>query len=387
MSAPALRIMTRNLELIDEITQYASLQLTRSWHGIGNLELRINRYLKGADQLQRGRILFLHNRLDQAFQIRHKEIELDENGKATENWIIRALPLKSWLGQRITYPPSHTAYDNKQADAETVMLHYVTNNIVSPVDVSRKMQGLVLAVNELRGATVNWQSRFKNLAEELSEISQLSGLGWNVEIDAVNKQYVFRVLEGLNRTAGQSLVPPAIFSPEFGTLQQLSYTESDLNYQNTAIVAGQGEGVDRRIIHIGEHTGFDRYELFVDARDIEEETQPEEGDPVPRPPAEIEADLVNRGNQKLAEHEQEIYLEGQALPKSRLTYGEDYDLGDMVTLQNKEWGVTLDARITEVKEIYEPGNIGLELTFDNSRPTLISKIKQELAGVRNEIVR
>lgn len=382
-----IRIMTRDFQLIAEVTKYASLQIPRSWSGNSTLELRINRYIKGANELLRGRIIFPHGRTDKAFVIRHKEIELDENGKATENWIIRAPSLKSWIAQRITYPPSHTAQDNKQSDAETVMLHYVANNATTPVDVSRKIPDLVLAPNQHRGETVSWNSRYKNLAEELAEIGTLAGMGWNVEIDLEAKKYVFRVLEGLNRTSEQTVNPPATFSPEFGTLQQLQYVESDLDYQNVAIVAGQGEGVDRRIIEVGTQNGFDRYELFVDARDIEEETQPEEGNPVPRPPAEIEADLVNRGNQKLAEHEQEIYLEGQTLPKSRLIYGVDYDLGDMVTLQNKEWGVTLDARITEVKEIYEPGNIGLELTFDNRRPTPISKIKQELAGVRNEIVR
>ncbi len=382
-----IRIMTDDFRPLGEIKKYSSLQLTRSWHGIGSIELRINRYLPNVDKLIRNRIIFPHNRLDQGFVIRHKEIELDENGKATENWIIRAPSLKSWLAQRITYPPAHTAYDNKQADAETVMRHYVTNNAIAPVDASRKIPDLVLEENQLRGESVNWQSRYKNLSEELTEISTLSGLGWNVEIDPVGKQFVFRVEEGKNRTAGQALIPPAIFSPEFGTLQSLSYVESDLDYQNAAIVAGQGEGVDRRIVHIGDSAGLDRYELFVDARDVEEETQPEEGDSVPRPPTEIEADLINRGNQKLAEHQQEIYLEGQALPVSRLVYGKDYDLGDMITLQNKEWGVTMDARITEVKEIYEPGKTGIELTFDNSRPTLISKIKEELAGVRNEIVR
>lgn len=199
---------------------------------------------------------------------------------------------------------------------------------------------------------------------------------------------MFKILEGRNLSVNQSLLPPAIFSPEFNTLGQLSYTESELNYRNFAVVAGQGEGVERRIITVGESSGFERYELFVDARDVSEETEREEGvDPVPRPPHEIVEDLTNRGNQKLAEYEQEIYLEGQALTKSRLVYGVDYDLGDIVTLQNREWGVTLDARITEVKEIYEPGNTRVELTFGNNRPTLISKIKQELSGMQNEMVR
>lgn len=380
-----IRIMTRDFQLLDEIDRYSSLQITRSWHGIGSIDLRINRYLKGADKLLRGHIIFPHNHLNKAYQIKFREIELDENGKATENWIIRALPLKSWMGQRITYPPIHTSNDNKQADAETVMLHYMANNLINPVDANRRMSDIILTANQFRGDNISWQSRYKNLAEEMAEISMLSGLGWNVDIDYETRKFAFKVLEGRNLSANQSILPPAIFSPEFNTLGQMSYVESELDYQNYAIVAGQGEGAERRIIEVGESSGHDRYELFVDARDVSEET---EGDnPVQRPVVDIERDLTNRGLQKLAEHEQEIYLEGQALSKSRLVYEKDYDLGDMVTLQNREWGVTLDARITEVKEIYEPGKTDIELTFGNNRPTLISKIKQELSGMQGELTR
>lgn len=378
-----LRVMTLNFELLTEIDQYESLQITRSWHGIGELELHINRYMRDVDKLQRGNIIFPHNKLNKGYIIRHKEIELNEDGKASENWIIRALPLKSWIAQRITYPPSHTAYDNKQDNAESVILHYVKNNVINPTDSKRKIENLVLADNENRGDTISWQSRYKNLAEEIAEISLLSGLGWNIDIDLDNQQFVFRVLEGRDLSVNQSTLPPAIFSPEFGTLKELSYVESDLNYMNYAIVAGQGEGVDRRVIEVGNSEGYERYELFVDARDIEETD--ENDDPIPEPI--IEQNLIERGLQKLKEHEQEIYLEGQVLRKSRLEYEQDYNLGDIVTLQNKDWNVTLDARITEIKEIYEPSGFDLEVTFNNSRPTLISKIKQEISNISPEITR
>ena len=51
-----IRIMTRDFQLLDEIDRYSSLQITRSWHGIGSIDLRIKRYLKGADKLLRGHI-------------------------------------------------------------------------------------------------------------------------------------------------------------------------------------------------------------------------------------------------------------------------------------------------------------------------------------------
>jgi Siphovirus ReqiPepy6 Gp37-like protein len=380
-----LRIITPDFQLLAEIDHYSSMFLIRRWHGIGEIELRINRYLKDVDKLIKGNLIIPGADLHKAFIIKHREIELDENGKATENWLIKGLSLKSITGQRITIPPVTTAYDNKQGNAETVMQHYIRNNAVDPSDVNRKIENLLLSGNQNRGSTVSWQSRYKNLAEELMDISVISGLGWNVRIDTKQKTWVFEVLEGRDLTADQSILPPVIFSPQFDSLKTLHFTESDLNYKNAAYVAGPGEGTQRIVSELGNDSGLNRHEVFIDARDISDET---EGDnPKPRPLQDILNDLTDRGNQKIQEMIQEKYLEGQVLTKSPFIYERDYDLGDTVTIQNKDWGVTMNARITEVKEIYEQSGFKIEAIFGNNRPTIIKKIKQELAQISEEVRR
>src|SRR5699024_5427564 len=82
--------------------------------------------------------------------------------------------------------------------------------------------------------------------------------------------------------------------------------------------------------------------------------------------------------QKLSEFEQEIFMEGQTLTKSKLVYQKDYDLGANVTLQNKDWNLTLDSPITEIKEIYEQGGCKIETTFSKDRPTLMDRVKQAI---------
>lgn len=388
MSNLPIRIMTRDFNLLGETSRYESLQITRSWHGLGVLEMWINRYRQHADKFLKGNIIFPHNQLNKAYIIRHREIELDEKGKASENWIIRASPLKSYLSQRITIPIEGEEYDKIEGDAETVMKHYVNNHLVNPLDSKRKIPNLVIAPSQNRGIETSWQSRYKNVAEEMETISLSIGLGWDIYLDIGNKQFVFDVYEGENLSANQSILPPVIFSPQLKSLKQLSYTESDLDYKNYAIVAGQGEGVDRRIIEAGEESsGYERYELFVDARDVNEEEHPEEGEPYPRPEQDIISDLTSRGNQKLSEHSQEVYLEGQILTKSPFVYQEDYDLGDIVTVQNKDWGVTMDSRITEVKEIYEASGFQLDVVFDNDKPNLTDKVKRGFNEFKNEVTR
>lgn len=365
-----LRVIDDEFNLLGEVDRYSSAQIGISWSDIGELELQINRYLQHADKLTKGNIIFPYNRLDQAFIIRYREIELDENGKQTENWRVKALSLKTFTSQRLIYPAPEKAHEEVTGDVETVMRHFVDTQMINPVDPNRVFPNLVLAENQNRGPEIEEKARYDPLNEKLKELSELHGLGWNIELDLHNKQFVFVINEGRNLVANQVGLPQAIFSTEFETIESLEYTESDLEYKNFAIVAGQGEGIYRKIVQIGEAVGKDRYEMFVDARDLT-----------------TNAGLVKRGNEKLAEHAQEVYLGGQVLTTSRLVFDEDYSVGDMVTVRDKGWGVTMDTRITAAKVICEYGMRKVEVVFDNDKPTFISKMRREIDALKYELKR
>ena len=374
-----LRVIDTDFKFYGEVAKYESLQITNKLYGIGEIELHINRHMHNADLLQQDRIVFIENDYDTPFQILHREITLDENGKATENWLIKAIPLKAWLADRICIPPNGKTNDNITADTETVMKTFVEHNALKPTNPKRAIPRLVIAPNRKRGPTITRGPRFDTLSEELETIGTLTGIGWNINIDIANKRFVFDVIEGADRTAEQRQRPPIVFSPEFKTLQTLEYTESKLDQKTVAIVAGQGEGIDRKVIILNDDLiGLARKELYVDARDVEDTVQQETTTEVPRPEHEIIADLTNRGNEKLAEYEQTLFFSGQ-INTGRFKYGEDWFLGDITTLQHKDWGVTLDARITEVKEIHEVGHSKqIEVVFDKDIPTFIDKLKRTI---------
>jgi hypothetical protein len=376
-----IRLLTPQLDLLAEIDNYESLLFTRRWHEVEEFELRINRHKRHTELLQRGNLIMLGASRNKVGIIRHREIELDENGKKTENWLVKGIALKGVVAQRIVVPPVGDSHDRANGSAETVMKHYVDRHVVNPVDVKRKIDMIVIASDQQRGSNISWESRFKNLAEELVEISKASGLGWDVILDLQQKKWIFDVFEGRDLTVNQSVNPPVIFSPQFESLKQLSFVESDYNYKNYGYIAGQGEGEDRRVVEVGEAEGLSRIETFIDARDISEEDENQQA----LPEEQIIAKLRERGQQKLSEFAQEFFLEGQILTNSPFVYEKDYDLGDVVTIQNREWGVTRDARITEIKEIYEPSGFQIEATFGESRPTLVKKLKQELAQISGEV--
>ncbi|WP_026908960.1 siphovirus ReqiPepy6 Gp37-like family protein [Paucisalibacillus globulus] len=362
-----IKLLSKDLEQLGELTEYVSLMFTRSWHEVGDFQLVIHREANLANEIQKDCLIALNK--NKVAIVKHREIQLDQNGKATENWLFRGWTLKGLMDQRITVPPTNLAYDNKSGNAETVMKHYIDKHFVNPVDPKRKMPNLVIAPNQNRGRYVNWQSRFKIVAEELTEISLASDIGWDITLDTKNNQFVFEVFEGMDRSVNQNERSNVYFSPEFGNVKTQSFTDSDINKRNVGYVGGQGEGVEREIIELGDAEGFERYETFIDARDIEDSSQ-----------------LPERGQQKLNEMKNEMFFESQIMSPNGVepfVYEKDYFLGDIVTIMNREWGFIVDRRIAEITEIYEAGGFRLDAVFGQSRPTLIEKLKRKFNELDN----
>lgn len=349
-----IRILSPDLNLLGEVDNYLSLSFCRGYHFPGEFQLVTNRKVQNADKLEINNLIMLGADKFKVGIIRHKEIK-------EEILTVKGYSLGAITRQRITIPPVGQAYDIQDADAETVMKHYVQHNCLDIPGMEFPM--LAIAENQQRGSTVKWQSRYQNLEEELESISRLTGLGWHIYPDL--KMWIFDIYNGRNFSVNQNINPPVIFSPEFDNVESQEFTDSLIGYGNYAIVAGQGEGAEREIVMLGsDATGLDKHVIFVDARDVDEA-----------------ADLPGRGEAKLAEHQRVISLQSEVLPKGPFAYQKDWDLGDVVTVQNKDWNLTMDTRITEVTEVYEPGGFRLQVTFGNSLPTLAQKLKSVLGGV------
>lgn len=396
-----IMVLSENLTPIGDLTNYVSLMFTRSWYGVGDFQLVVHDDF--AHMIKKNNYIALDQ--DKIAIVKHREIELDENGKATENWVFKGWTLKGIMQQRITVPPSHTSHDRKSGNAETVMKHYVERNFVNPADPRRKIPNLIIAQNQNRGSHISWQSRFKVVSDELEEISLVTGLGWDIRLDTDNNLLVFDVYEGRNLSVNQTENSPVYFSPEFGNVKSQSFLDSDLNMRNTGYIGGQGEGVEREVIVIGDDkAGMERFETFIDARDIDEED----------PDSET---LIERGRRKMSEMQNELFFEAEIVTPIRkdvyshefqtfvnhtqpvfkrkrqtewvdtFTYEKDYDLGDIVTIMNRKWGVIVDRRITKITEIYEQDGFKLEAVFGQERPTLISKLKDKFSQYDNELLR
>lgn len=340
-----IKVIDNQFNLLGVIDNYTSFLAGRNYYNIGKFELHLTFNEEYLEILVEENIIFITP--DKPYVILYREIDTDNK------MIIRGEELKNYTSRWITKPPIGQAYHRVNSNVETIMKEYVSTNCETP--------NLVVATNLNRGETIVFQTRYKQLDEELEKIGLVSGIGWIVKLDLDNKQFIFDIVEGLDRTEGQDINSRAIFSTDFDNVSNQTLLESKLGYKNVAIVAGQGQGVDREIQVIGNATGFDRFETFVDARDIEDTT-----------------DLPDRGLQKLSEMDKVLSFENEILTNSSLIYEEDYNVGDKVTIKNKKWNVTLDSIITSITEIYEGNNFRLSATFGNTLPTFQEVLKRKL---------
>jgi hypothetical protein len=359
-----IRILSLTLELLGEIDNYLSFSFLRRYHSPGEFQLVTNRKVQNADKLNIDQLIMLGNDKLKTGIIRYKEIKTNEQGE--EILTVKGYTLGAITKQRITIPPDNQATDIIEADAETVMKHYVKRNCLDIAGM--EIPELLIAPNKNRGSNIKWQSRYKNLDEELEGISRLTNIGWHIYLDFNLKKWIFDIYNGRNFSVTQNSNPPVIFSSEFDNVKSQEYVDSLLDFGNFAIVAGQGEGVNREVIAVGSDvTGLDKHVMFVDARDLENSV-----------------DLPRRGEAKLTEYKRVNSFQSEILPEGPFKYEKDWNLGDVVTVKNKDWGVTMDTRITEVTEVYEAGGFKLNVTFGESLPTITQKIKLTLGELKIE---
>lgn len=355
-----IRILSKELDLLGEVDNYLSFLFIRKYYTYGEFQLVTNIKIQNADKLNVGNLVMVGNDKSKAGIIRHKEIQINEAGE--EILTIKGYTLSHFLSQRITIPPINQAQDTIEGNAEMVMKHYVKRNCLDIPGM--EFPNFIISLNQNRGENIKWASRYKNLVEELERISRITEIGFTIYPDFKTKTYIFDVYNGRNFSASQNINPPVIFSSKFDNVESQEYVDSLMDYGNYAIVAGQGEGVNREIITIGsDETGLDKHVIFVDARDLEDSI-----------------DLSARGNMKLQEHKKITSFTAEVLTKGPFEYQKDWDLGDIVTVQNKDWNVEVDTRITEVTEIYEAGGFRLDVLFGEGPLTLGEKIKREITG-------
>lgn len=257
------------------------------------------------------------------------------------------------------------------SDRVVMATENVTNVEAAMYSIYRKNQrSLPIAVGTAQGyiergdIEITWGS----VLEAEQKLAEVSGLGFKVLFNPETGAETFKVYKGVDRSSDRVADYVGYFGTDVGNIENVSVTSGTTDYKNVAVVAGAGEGANRtvRIVSLGNISGENRRELYVDARDLQREYQvatptgevDEKGNPIYRyetrtyTDAEYNALLDARGLEKLAEHLKTFSITCD-IAQNNIAYGKDYHLGDRIPIKLPEYGVFASARISSITMIYE----------------------------------
>ena len=94
--------------------------------------------------------------------------------------------------------------------------------------------------------TVRKQSTGASLTSFLTELAQANQVAYGVRFDPAVPQMAFWARVGVDRTVEQFAVDPVLLSTELDDVLSAEYAYDESTFRNVALVAGEGEGADRK---------------------------------------------------------------------------------------------------------------------------------------------
>ena len=342
-----IRFYNRDMTFLGVMENHRSMIWTRKYYEPGKVMLVCPFTEENLRLTQRKNLIWMKGRKEAAvIESRHitdeaSKSQIEVNGRF----------MSSYMDRRLIRPK--VVYDGT---VELAMRQLLSGAVALPRVTLGQLNGFE--------ETVSFQATYKNLLTYEIKLSKCSDIAFRLRPDFEAKVIYFETYKGTDHTAGQTANQRIIFSEAYDNLEKAEYQENDQLEKTTVYIGGQGQGDDRVIVSFGEeYTGLDRRELFVDARDLTKQSGMSDQTYAEK--------LLQRGKEAQAENRLTESFDCEILPDGNFVYRRDYDLGDIVTVRKKAWGITRDLRITEVQEIYERGAMKIVPVFGDAIPETI----------------
>jgi len=328
------------------VEAFEYLRWTRRYSQCGNFELKAIATPENTELLRLGHYLW-KNDDEEAGLIEFRELAAPDK----ETIQVSGRFATSFLGRRIVW-----GTETLTGDLSDCVGQLLDKHLINPEDTERCIDGIIFESLPL-DVPIRTQTSYRNLLDVVTGLCDASEVGLKTVFDPSSGLLTVKLYQGG--------VTQAVFSKEYENVIDQVYTTSLLDYANTALIGGEGEGSERVFVDIVGDSGEDRYELFVDAKDLREEDFGQDYTDA----------LLFRGEAKLSERDMIRAFDASVNPYGNLVYKQDYDLGGVVKVLSPRWNVDMTARITEVEESYDTEGRNLRVVFGKQALSLIQKLR------------
>jgi hypothetical protein len=360
MASFNIMALDRNFNLV-ALLRCTNLQWSRKYHESGTFSIQIPmgqydpsfKYVYTNDRPETGKITqtnYIHNGKQEFIQL---------SGYFLENELNRMIVFAKGSGNVV----NDHEWVEKSGIAEDVAYdffdafsHIEFNN---GTDIMSFGLGISKKTNRHRGLTTQHVRDNSYLGNKIYHILNPSGMSYRVMYDFESNEKHFEVWAGKDRTSEQTENNPVIFSTKYGNIKNPSVLLDDSTYKSGCIVVSEKNNDEDSSTYIRVLADFDEFQednafLFLQSS----------------------TDINDFEN--LDDYYQALDSEGRSEKNSKWTrtmnvdfesltgsykYMEDFDIGDVCSLEIGEVGVSADVRLIGCYEVVKGGNWSLTLEF------------------------
>ena len=249
------------------------------------------------------------------------------------------------------------------AKGELCMRNLIADQCGSNAEVKRQLPVIndIPASADAIGKEYSVSESFSNLYEVLCTIATQSEIGWRLDFDGEKLKLV--CFNGVDRHNSVR------FDTNYESLSQGQFTDSADSYANSVYVGGKGQGDDRDIYEGEALTdgnapeGLDRFEAWDNQSSMTTS-------------AEYEAEALSI----LTQYGQTLQVSGKGLAKSPYIYGEEYEVGDIITIAFS--GKSAVVQILSVTEHWAFNSYDINFSFGKPQPDLNNQLQLILKQIQ-----
>ena len=249
------------------------------------------------------------------------------------------------------------------AKGELCMRNLIADQCGSNAEIKRQLPVIndIPAAADAIGKEYSVSESFSNLYEVLCTIATQSEIGWRLDFDGEKLKLV--CFNGVDRHNSVR------FDTNYESLSQGQFTDSADSYANSVYVGGKGQGDDRDIYEGEALTdgnapeGLDRFEAWDNQSSMTTS-------------AEYEAEALSI----LSQYGQTLQVSGKGLAKSPYIYGEEYEVGDIITIAFS--GKSAVVQILSVTEHWAFNSYDINFSFGKPQPDLNNQLQLILKQIQ-----
>lgn len=359
-------IFSPDLEPLGFINAYTAIMWNRRYNVCGGFELWCPIVPENVELLKDDNVIWISGREAGIIKV------LDMGNDGGDQIHIQGKFIDHQLFYRNLWD-THIYTDKYVSD---ILYDIVKVNCINPTDKNRILTNWRLGdTSEKLGEIMTVQVTGKHIDQVVEEYTQSHNLGFYSEFNPFNKTVTFNIYQGADRSLNQTTNPFVVFEYDTEDILSSKYFRNSLQYSNIVKVAGEDVGTARKTTIVGDEnlSGLSRREMYADARDVR--STDDNGKAISA--AEYLVMLKQKGLEKLSEaavvesYDATMRVDGNV----KYEYGVDYNVGDIVTLKDSYFGVTMHSRITEIQEVYG-GDKGyaVYIVFGKEQPILSYKV-------------